>query len=350
MKRDCHIEEINGDFSVLKQLEQTDANLDELDYLAKRPDSFDDYEKAQFQGMASKLDLHGIEEFINLTFCCQESTVITDFSDLEKIGRRHFLTLRGGISLEEIQGKDFREIVLSLIGYEVGYVTSFGVAYDNGMELKQLYDGRHFPEYRYQDCIMEMKIGSRYTPVDSSGTYLYLPMVQMQIEGAMLRAGIDSNEDMCLRFLESELSTEVNTLLDMEHETLSSLNEMCEAVSKLIPAERDKLGAVVSFAKPEISGQIKNLAKQLEFFDFIPGARNAEDYGRYMIRDSEHFEYDENLAEYYDYEKYGRERMEREHGGFNDRGYVSYHGTLSLDELMAGCQGKRMDMQMGGMN
>src|SRR5574344_2699662 len=87
VKQDCHIEELRGDFPALKQMEMTNANLDELDYLAKRLDSVDEYEKAQFQGMASRLELPSVEEFINLTFCCQKATVITDFSDMEALGR-----------------------------------------------------------------------------------------------------------------------------------------------------------------------------------------------------------------------------------------------------------------------
>ena len=91
VRRDCRIDEVSGGFPVLKQLERTNVNLDELDYLAKRLDSFDDYEKTEFQGMASRLDLHGVDEFINLTFCCQEVTVVTDFNNLESLGRRHYL-------------------------------------------------------------------------------------------------------------------------------------------------------------------------------------------------------------------------------------------------------------------
>lgn len=83
VRRDCRIEEILGDFPVLKQMDQTEVNLDELDYLTKRLDSFDEYERTQFQGMASWLNLHGVDEMINLTFCCQEATVATDFSDLQ---------------------------------------------------------------------------------------------------------------------------------------------------------------------------------------------------------------------------------------------------------------------------
>ena len=32
VKHDCHIEEVRGDFPALKQMELTNANLDELDY------------------------------------------------------------------------------------------------------------------------------------------------------------------------------------------------------------------------------------------------------------------------------------------------------------------------------
>lgn len=37
--------------------------------------------------MASKLCLSGVKDLINLSFFCQEATVITDFSDLERVGK-----------------------------------------------------------------------------------------------------------------------------------------------------------------------------------------------------------------------------------------------------------------------
>ena len=70
--------------------------MDELDYLAKRLDSFSDGEDAQFEAMAFKLNLSSIKDFINLTFCCQQATVITNFSDLERVGKSHALTINGG--------------------------------------------------------------------------------------------------------------------------------------------------------------------------------------------------------------------------------------------------------------
>ncbi|MDD2991915.1 MAG: hypothetical protein PHG73_00005, partial [Pygmaiobacter sp.] len=289
--QDCHVDEITGDWPALKLMEHTQVNFDELDYLAKRLDSFDQYEKAQFQGMAAKLEIHDVRELINLTFCCQDATVITDFSELDIAGRRHYMTLNGGgASPDELKKLDARAFAEELIDYNIGYVTHFGVVYPNGMEMSELYDGRHFPEYRYEDCVMELEMSSRHNPADSPATYIYLPMTQVQIERAMLRAGVDSYADMRLRFLESELPDAIDIALDMEHESIGDINEMCSAIQALSREGRAKLGVVVSFAQPEYASQIKHLAENLELFDFAPGVQTPEDYGRYMIQESGHFD------------------------------------------------------------
>lgn len=45
--RDCRVDEISGGWPILGRLEGTNIDLDELDYLAKRLDSFDDGEAAR---------------------------------------------------------------------------------------------------------------------------------------------------------------------------------------------------------------------------------------------------------------------------------------------------------------
>ncbi len=347
LKHDCRVDEISDHWPVLKNTERTVTNIDELDYLAKRLDSFDKYEKTQFQGMAFRLDLHGIDEFINLSFCCQEATVVTDFNDLETLGRRHYLTMNGGCaSTEELSKVDGEAVARQLLDQQAGRVTPYGVAYNNNFEMTQLYNGHSFPQYRYEDCLMEVEMSSRYVPPDSPAAYLYLPVSQTQIERTMLRAGINNYGDLCLRFLESSLPEEIDATLNFENENLSALNEMCRAAEQLSPADREKLGAVVSFAKPEQAGEIANLAKNLEQFDYVPKVRTPEEYGKHMIMESGHFEYDENLVGYIDFARYGAERMEQEQGQFVDRGYVAYQGTLRLDELMQGDPAENMGPQL----
>lgn len=116
VKEDCLVCEIEGDFPVLKRMENLLVNLDELDYLAKRLDSFCDTEVAQFQAMAHKLEIFKMKDFINLTFCCQQATVITDFSDLESVGKIHYLHLNGGCApIDEYNQVDGVETALLLI-------------------------------------------------------------------------------------------------------------------------------------------------------------------------------------------------------------------------------------------
>ena len=81
LKSDCHIAELESPLPVLKCVENTDINVDELDYLSKRLDSFSDYEFRQFQAMAAKNGYFQLKDLINLTFSCQQVTVISDFSD-----------------------------------------------------------------------------------------------------------------------------------------------------------------------------------------------------------------------------------------------------------------------------
>ena len=148
VKADCQVQEINSFYSVLKRTEMLTVNVEELNYLAKRLDSFDTGEAAQFQAMAHKLELFELKDLINLTFCCQQATVITDFSDLSAVGRDHYMNLHGGSAkTEELDALDGEATARRLIESGSGTITPYGVVYDNGMKLEQVYDGRFFPCY-----------------------------------------------------------------------------------------------------------------------------------------------------------------------------------------------------------
>ena len=332
VKTDCKVEKIDSFYTVLKRAEMLTVNVEELNYLAKRLDSFDTGEAAQFQAMAHKLELFELKDLINLTFCCQQATVITDFSDLAAIGRNHYMNLHGGsASVDELNALDGKETARQLIESGSGTITPYGVVYDNGMKLEQAYDGRFFPCYYYEPNVITVAVTSKAEPEDTEHiTWLFLPMIQDEIDRALLRGGITDPANVRLRLEDSQLPNEVDVLLDMEYETLSDLNELAGTTDGLSKADMEKLGAVVMLAKPKSAAQIKNLAESLDLFDFAPGVHTPQDYGKYMIQQSGRFEYDENLDAFYDYEKYGTERMNEEDGMFTDRGYIAYKGYTSI--------------------
>lgn len=122
----CTVSKLDSGYSVLAPLKGALVNVDQLDYLAKRLDSFDEGEAAQFQAMACKMSIRSLKDFINLTFCCQQATVIADFNDLEQAGRDHRMNLNGGVlSAEEAKLLDGRKEALQLIQSGAGTITPF---------------------------------------------------------------------------------------------------------------------------------------------------------------------------------------------------------------------------------
>ena len=350
VKADCKVEKIDSFYTVLKRAEMLTVNVEELNYLAKRLESFDTGEAAQFQAMAHKLELFELKDLINLTFCCQQATVITDFSDLAAVGRDHYMNLHGGsASVDELNALDGKGTARQLIESGSGTITPYGVVYDNGMKLDQVYNGRFFPCYYYEPNVITVAVTSKAEPENTEHiTWLFLPTVQEEIDRALLRGDITDPADVRLRLEDSQLPNEVDVLLDMERENLSDLNALAQAADSLSDSDMNKLGAVVMLAKPKSAAQIKNLAENLDLFDFAPDAHSPAEYGKYMIRQSGRFDYDENLDAFYDYEKYGSERMNEEDGMFTDRGYIAYKGYISMEEVMNGSQSNRMEM--GGLS
>ena len=336
VEQDCFVADIGtADCPALERLIGTMANVDELDWLGKQLESFARYELLQFNAAVERFGLSAADELIDLSFCVREVTVISDFTDLEKTGKRHYLTVHGTCDPKELENLDGKETALALISGQPGYVTRYGVVYDNGIKLEQAYDRKHLPPiWMAESCILELKIRATGEDDPKKQEQVQLPASQIKLERAMLRAGIPSCGEMQMLVSDSRFPDEVDCTLDFEQESLFELNRLCQVCSNFKEQDFVKLGAVCQMAKPTCAANIRQLAENLDQFDFAPNAHTPEELGRYMIQRSGHYEYDENLEDFYNYGDYGVKRILQEDGVFVDRGYVSYHGTLTLEELM----------------
>jgi Antirestriction protein (ArdA). len=258
------------------------------------------------------------------------------------------MNLHGGLTEDELKTTDFRKTALSLLLTEEGKITPYGVVYDNGMKLELCYDGLYFPDYRYSgNTLLTIAATDDHLPQDTKDiAWLYLPMEECQINRALMRAGIQTDE-MRLRIEENELPSALSAMVEIDDAL--ELNRLCACIQKLSRNEYPKLEAALQLVQPSGITDARHLIEQLDLFDYIAGVSTPEEYGRYMITDSGHFEYDDNLDEFYDYNKYGQWRMEQEQGRFVDGGYVRYHGFISIAEVMSGSRSERLEMTMGGM-
>ena len=355
VNRDCAVDEIDSRYSVLGAVQGTLVNIDQLDYLAKRLDGFCTGEASQFQAMAHKLELTDVQDFINMTFCCQQATVITDFSDLETVGQRHFMNLNGGsVRMEELENLDGAETAFLLIDGGGETVTPYGVVYDNGMKLDQAYNGHQFPAYLYDHRLLVLEITPKRGLAEGKNPeYLYLPASEHQIERTLLRVGVTSPHDVQVRLNWDELPEKAADALDLKHlsgSDLPALNRMCQVLAPLKEADMEKLDAVALMTETSGAEAICRLAENLDQFDFVPNVQTPEEYGRHMFRESGHFDYDENLEGFYDYRRYGEQQVQQEGGQFNECGYVVYQGAVPLEELMRDAAAEqRQGPQMGGL-
>lgn len=337
LSRDCMVESVESDWPVLNVLAGQEINLDELDYLAKRLDGFSPYEKTQFQAAAERYGLSQVTDLINLTFCCDQATVIVDFSDLEQVGRIHYLTLNGGATREEMESLDGYETALLLINEHPGIITPYGVFYDNGMRLEPVYDGRYFPQYLYADSVLTLALASdEDLKKGANVTWLYLPCSEERLERALTRAGITQRSDINLFVMDNNLPCEVSRSLNLEDELPQKLNQLAQEVGKLDKVSQAKLGAVTVWAQPAAVEEVVQLCRNLDQFDFIPHIHSVQEYGKYMVQESGDYHYDAGLEGYIDYERFGQSLLFQEIGQFVESGYVSYKGTLTLEELMMG--------------
>ena len=336
LDKDCCVAGLRStDCPALRRMINRMANVDELDWLGKQLESFDRYELLQFNAAAERFGLSSVGEMIDLSFHSREITVISDFNDLENVGRRHYLTLLITGTPEEQGPLVGTETAQRLIAGQPGHVTQYGVVYDNGMKLKQAYDGKHLPQSWWaENCLMELEIGAQGETDKKKFEWVQLPASRIKLERAMLRAGIASCGEMQMLVSDSRFPDEVDCTLDVEHGSLFELNRLCQICSNFKEQDFVKLGAVCQMAKPTCAANIRQLAENLDQFDFAPDAHTPEELGKYMIQRSRRYEYDEKLKDFYNYDDYGVKKLLQEDGTFVDRGYISYRGTLTLEELM----------------
>ena len=352
--RDCYVDQIEDAPPVLDVLRQQEANIDELDFLARSLDRYTDAELAKFQCMAVARGYTDMVDLVNLSFCCEQTTVITDFSDLEKIGKNHYLATHGGVPTDVYDALNGVGIARKLIASGEGIVTPYGVVYENGFKLEQSYQGRAFPTYYCTPSQVDVKA---VLNGGNEETFLQLPMPRQRLERMLERGGITADASADFEIAsegckEPVMNVIKNEFASLDRESVFRLNEFCEVIGKLSNADQKKLAAAVLYAEPEYSCQIRQLAENLDLFDFIPDIKTPEDYGKYMIQQSGHFDFDENLIGFYDYKGYGEQRIASESGTFNEMGYISYHGTLSLEELMMEEPSEQAPVQgqaMGGL-
>lgn len=99
----------------LRALENTFVNLDEMNYLAKRLDSFFGNEELQFYEAMRLEGFTSLKDLINLSFNLDKYTLIHNVGDMQKVGIEYTLNTQGGMPADDTDNPKYAEIGRKLL-------------------------------------------------------------------------------------------------------------------------------------------------------------------------------------------------------------------------------------------
>lgn len=331
----------------LSILQDRFIDLDELNYLAKRMDSFDRNERKQFFAAAGHCGFMQVKDLINLTFNLSRFTLIQDLSSMEAVGRLHQLTLSGGLGEEEMEPEVFAEIGKELLESGRGKITEFGILFVNEeIPFDEVYDGQVFPEYYYEDCLCTAIIEA-----GEKTECAYLPCDEKAIEKAFRRLGRSDFSCDSILLLNSNIGNDVSKIIFekiLGDEGVFVANELAEAVKHFHTEEWDKFSAVAGLADVSDSKSLMKLVRHLDSFEFIPAVQDQEDLARHWIKENEGYEMSPELEDYFLYEQFG-EQIENDTAGMflPEGGYIYLEEGQSIEEILR--DEETENMTLGGM-
>jgi len=320
----CYIEN-SMDRNFLNILHDKNCNIDELNYLMKRLDGFGQKEIERFFAASFAENPKTMTELINLSFNMHCYSLVSDFNNLEKVGKDLYLTERQAVSTKELDELDGESYAMDVIKNNPNpIITPYGVLYKNSNLPEQVYNGKQFPPYIWKETIAAVQLTAK-----GENEYIYLPCYDIEVEKALMRLETPYLHD-CEVVVDSH-SFPDNILNIVSANTTSvikvdALNNLAKHYSEMGSQDTRYFEKLMDHIKPRTIDEVFALAESMYEFELFDDIKDIESYGRYMICESGRFEFDPNLEEYIDFKRYGREKMAQEDGAFSNKGYIIYHG------------------------
>ena len=210
----------------------TFVNLDEINYLAKRMDSFDQKELFSFFAAVEVGDYLSTKDQINSTFNQTCYTLIRDVSNLKSVGRNYVLCREVAISADELEKTDLEKIGRELLSTGKGIPTNYGLLFRNeDVVFAEVYKGKGFPPYYYTGGeVLGVEIKK-----NGERDHIYFPCEKTEIDRALQRIGASDiiecskNVDFCGG--DREWEKYFNDLL--QKNDLESVNAISSAINRL---------------------------------------------------------------------------------------------------------------------
>lgn len=319
------------------------VNLDEVNFLGKRMDSFFGDEEYQFYEAMKLEGFDTLPDLINLSFNLNRYPLIRDIGDMGKIGREYLLTVNGCIPAHDEDDPKYAQLGRELIQSGNGIFTEHGMLFvDENTPFQRSYDGQTFPAYLYDPgvlCVAKAEYGGKTE-------YLYFPCEEEAIDKAFARLGTTADEvKITLEDFNTDSPEWFGRFREIAaEEGVYELNRLAAAVNSA-DMDMEKLWAVAEYAEAEDAEQLARLAKNIDCFTFVEGANYFQEIGEYVTQNNEDFTVNPAVAKFFDYRAFGEHIGEIYYGKFVDGGFIYNDTDTSLLDILY----QDEPMTMGGM-
>ncbi len=337
-----HVVDIEACYPETRRLIGGNYDLDHLNLLARVADGLCGDEDDQFQAGVVIGDVHDFPGMINTLMNHSRYSIAKPDMTLKQIGEDHYMNVNGGYRVGSISVEEFEKIGADLLKTE-GYETPYGKAFINEVSEQTFFDGVHIPAY-YDKPNMVFGV---YLQANGCEEFLQLPEPNAAITKAMKRLGVKDAGECTVQYdyVNSATDSLMKYIENCADRNIFDLNRLSAAVILMSREDENKFYRALDFIQNRISidslKTLADIAQHNSDFVFAPGCDDAYDYGHYLIEDSGRYEYDENLADYYDYGGLGADTVRMEHGLFICGDYVGIAEDSELIELL-GLDGQGM--------
>lgn len=321
--------ETPSEFAVL---ENTFVNLDELNFLAKRMESFCGDEDLQFFEAMKLEKLSSLKDLINLTFNLDKYTLIQNIGDMQKVGMDYTMNTQGCMPADEVNDPKYAEIGRRLLQSGEGVFTEHGLLFkDSSRLLEELYDGQVFPGYVYDGGVLAIA-AAKY---NGKTEYLYLPCESLAIDKAIRRLGAGCANDCDISLDDFT----INNPAWMERmrelcrtEGIYEVNRLASVINSA-DTDLDKLTAAVEYADVDSAEGLAAVAKHLSDFVFIKGAKDYDAVGRFYTEYQHEYDLNPEMEDFFDFNGFGEYISEANGGEFISSGFVCMRDGMELSEI-----------------
>lgn len=333
--------EYPSEFAVL---ENTFVNLDELNFLAKRMESFCGDEDLQFFEAMKLEKFSGLRDLINLSFNLDKYTLIQNIGDMQKIGVDYTMNTQGSMLTAEMNDPKYADLGRKLLQSGEGVFTEHGLLFkDKSRPFEEPYDGQVFPGYVYDGNVLVIA-----TAIYKEKTeYLYLPCEAPAIDKALRRLGAGCADDCDITLEDFTMNnpawTERMKALCCT-EGIYEINRLSGVINHA-DMDLDKFTAAAEYADVDSVKDLIALAEHLNDFVFIKDAEEYDTVGRFYTENEPEYNLNPEMEDFFDFDGFGEYMAEANDGEFISSGFVCMRDGAELSEILDSDE----NMTMGGI-